>query len=216
MSALEFAAIAARVRAVSPAVEARVSENGQPWLLVPAADIQAVGTFLRDETDLDFASLMDLSGWDQLTYPPLPVKAAAPAKPAAAGAPAAPVAPAKPEIPALPTDVIVVIYCLHSLGHRHKVTLKVLAPRNACAVPTVSAIWPAAIYFEREAWDLLGVDFTGHPSLRRIMCPDDWVGHGLRKDYRYPADYHGISHLREGQRFAEPAAPAAPATGAAS
>ena len=76
-----------------------------------------------------------------------------------------------------------------------------LAPRAECAVPTAGLIWPAAIYFEREVWDLLGVRFTGHPSLLRIMCPEDWVGHPLRKDYVYPDDYHGIAHLRDGQHF---------------
>ena len=196
MTALSHDAIAARVRSVFPSIEARISENSQPWLLVPAVDIQAVSRFLRDDPDLDFASLMDLTGWDQLTYP-----AAPPAK-----APAKPDAVVKADVPALPTDVIVVAYHLHSLRRRHKVSLKVLAPRTACVVPTVSAIWPAAIYFEREVWDLLGVDFTGHPSLKRIMCPDDWVGHALRKDYLYPSDYHGVTHLRDGQKFVDPPA----------
>jgi len=79
--------------------------------------------------------------------------------------------------------------------------VEVQAPRAACAVPSVSGVWPAAIYFEREVWDLLGVQFTGHPSLSRIMCPDDWVGHALRKDYLYPAEYRGVAHLRDGQHF---------------
>jgi len=172
MTALLPAAIAARVVAAFPTVEARTSDNGQPWLCVPAAVVQAAGTFLRDQPDLAFDSLMDLTGYDLLKYPASP-----------------------------PSDAIAVVYLLHSLRHRHKVTLKVLAARADCAVPTAAAVWPAAIYFEREVWDLLGVQFTGHPSLHRIMCPDDWIGHPLRKDYLYPSEYQGVPHLRDGQHF---------------
>lgn len=172
MSAMDSAAIAELVRARFPAVELRASDNGQPWLLVPAAEIVQVGGFLRDEPRLRFASLCDLTGWDLLKYPATP-----------------------------PGTDIAVAYYLHSLEHRHHLTLKVLAPRDACTVPSVSAVWPAAAYFEREVYDLLGVRFAGHPRLVRIMCPDDWTGHPLRKDYIYPAAYHGVAHLREGQRF---------------
>jgi NADH-quinone oxidoreductase subunit C len=164
--------IAGRVHAAFPAVAAHHSENRQPWLLVPVSDIHAVCAFVRDQPTLAFDSLMDLTGYDLLKYPATP-----------------------------PSDAIAVVYLLHSLRHRHKLTLKVHAPRADCVVPTVGTVWPAAIYFEREVFDLLGVRFEGHPSLRRIMCPDDWVGHPLRKDYLYPADYHGVPHVREGQRF---------------
>jgi NADH:ubiquinone oxidoreductase subunit C len=71
-------------------------------------------------------------------------------------------------------------------------------------------VWKVADYFEREVWDLLGVDFAGHPNLRRIMTPDDWIGHPLRKDYAYPEAYNGVVHLREGQKFED-----APKRGAA-
>ena len=59
-------------------------------------------------------------------------------------------------------------------------------------VPSVSRIWPAAEWHEREVYDLSGVWFTDHPDLRRILLSEDWVGYPLRKDYEYPLEYHGI------------------------
>jgi NADH-quinone oxidoreductase subunit C len=94
-------------------------------------------------------------------------------------------------------DEIEVVYHLFSYALRHAVVLKVGLPRDNPRVATVSAVWRAAIWQEREIFDLLGVDFVGHPDLRRILLPEDWVGHPLRKDYVEPTEYHGISTKRE-------------------
>ena len=59
-------------------------------------------------------------------------------------------------------------------------------------IPSVSEVWKTALWHERETFDLVGVVFDGHPDLRRILCPEDWVGHPLRKDYEMPHEYHGI------------------------
>ena len=75
-----------------------------------------------------------------------------------------------------------VIYCLFSTRHRKRVRLKVRAA-EAEPVPSVSGIWPAANWLEREVYDLFGVNFTGHPNRKRILMPDDWQGHPQRKDY---------------------------------
>jgi NADH-quinone oxidoreductase subunit C len=90
-----------------------------------------------------------------------------------------------------------VVYHLFSYTHRHVFILKVQLDRASPVVPSVESVWKAADWLEREQFDLLGVQFTGHPDLRRIMLPDDWVGHPLRKDYQEGSDYHHISTTRE-------------------
>jgi NADH/F420H2 dehydrogenase subunit C len=75
-----------------------------------------------------------------------------------------------------------VVYCLYSTRHRARVRLKVRAGEDD-PVPSVSGIWPAANWLEREVYDLFGVNFTGHPDRRRILMPDDWQGFPQRKDY---------------------------------
>jgi NADH-quinone oxidoreductase subunit C len=94
-------------------------------------------------------------------------------------------------------NAIQVVYHLFSYPLRHWIVLKVNAPRDNPVVPTVSGVWRAADWQEREAFDLLGVTFTGHPDLRRILMPEDWPGHPLRKDFVEPEEYHGISTSRE-------------------
>ncbi len=94
-------------------------------------------------------------------------------------------------------NVIEVVYHLLSYRHRHAIVLKVEADRAAPSVPSVEGVWKTANWFEREIFDLFGVDFPGHPDLRRIMLPDDWVGHPLRKDYQEAGGWHGMSNLRE-------------------
>ncbi len=84
------------------------------------------------------------------------------------------------------------VYHLFSFTHRYRVTLKVRCPKDDPQIPSVSQIWPTANWHEREAYDLLGIKFTGHPDLRRILLPDDWEGHPLRKDYQPPAFWHDI------------------------
>jgi NADH-quinone oxidoreductase subunit C len=94
-------------------------------------------------------------------------------------------------------NVIEVVYHLVSYRHRHVFKLKVEADRAAPSVPTVEVVWKTANWFEREVFDLFGVAFPGHPDLRRIMLPDDWIGHPLRKDYQEAGGWHGISNVRE-------------------
>jgi len=94
-------------------------------------------------------------------------------------------------------DRIEVVYHLFSYQHRHGCELKVKLPRENPSVATVEQIWRAANWMEREIYDLLGVMFEGHSDMRRILMPEDWLGHPLRKDFVEPLEYHGISTVRE-------------------
>lgn len=85
-----------------------------------------------------------------------------------------------------------VVYHLHSMTHRHKIVLKVEVPTESPNVPSVESVWKTADWHEREAFDLYGLNFEGHPDLRRILLPYDWVGFPLRKDYEVPEYYNGM------------------------
>lgn len=130
--------------------------------------------FLRDDPRLRFDLLNDVCGVDYLEPDPK--------KLAKAGF--------EPHLE--------VVYQLSSVAHPgRRLTLKVLLPRSnppgdLPEVPSVTGVWPAADWHERECYDLVGVRFAGHPDPRRILLNDDWVGHPLRKDYEFPLEYHGI------------------------
>jgi NADH-quinone oxidoreductase subunit C len=76
-----------------------------------------------------------------------------------------------------------VVYHLLSLREKERVRLKVRVGGDNPAILSAVSVWPAANYFEREIFDLFGIRFTGHPNLERLLMPDDWEGHPLRKDY---------------------------------
>jgi NADH-quinone oxidoreductase subunit C len=76
-----------------------------------------------------------------------------------------------------------VVYHLLSISRKERVRLKVRLDDESPVVDSVTSVWPAANYFEREVFDLFGVRFSGHPYLRRLLMPEDWEGHPLRKDY---------------------------------
>ncbi len=78
-----------------------------------------------------------------------------------------------------------VVYQLTSLARQHGIALKVPIPKEDARIPSVAGIWRGADWHEREAYDLFGITFEGHPDLRRIMMSADWKGHPLRKNYVY-------------------------------
>ena len=87
------------------------------------------------------------------------------------------------------------VYELYSLEQKLHLRLKAKVSEDHLEAPTVSRVWQTADWHEREVYDLVGVFFTGHPNLVRILLNDDWVGHPLRKDYEFPLEYHGIRCL---------------------
>ncbi len=76
-----------------------------------------------------------------------------------------------------------VVYHLLSIPKKERVRLKVRLEGSSPALDSITQVWPSANYFEREVYDLFGVRFAGHPYLRRLLMPEDWEGHPLRKDY---------------------------------
>ncbi|MDA1013577.1 MAG: NADH-quinone oxidoreductase subunit C [Planctomycetota bacterium] len=146
-----------------------------PWIEVRVQDIVEVGTFLRDDERLHFDHLNDLCGVDYLE----------------------PDAKKAKKFEHEPH--VEVVYHLSSVDLNHRLVVKVKVPRwhdgvegQLPEVPSVSDVWKIADWHERECFDLVGVHFTGHPNLVRILCPEDWEGHALRKDYEFPLEYHGI------------------------
>jgi NADH-quinone oxidoreductase subunit C len=76
-----------------------------------------------------------------------------------------------------------VVYHLYNIKTHERLRLKVPVEEKSPQVDTVSGVWATANWHERECWDLMGISFNNHPDLRRILMPEDWQGHPLRKDY---------------------------------
>lgn len=101
-------------------------------------------------------------------------------------------------------EKLAVVYHLSSIEQGSNLTLKVWLDRESPVIDSVHKTWPAANWHERETFDLLGIRFSGHPDLRRILLPEDWQGYPLRKDYEQPAEYNGMSTERPQFSGAEP------------
>jgi NADH-quinone oxidoreductase subunit C len=89
-------------------------------------------------------------------------------------------------------DRMEVVYVIYSMKFHHRYTLKCRLGREAPKVQSVESIWAVANWHEREAFDMFGIAFEGHSDLRRILCPDDWEGYPLRKDYKFPKTYRDM------------------------
>jgi NADH-quinone oxidoreductase subunit C len=158
------------------AVTATALEGHHPCVTVAAEAWPEVARFLRDEPRCGLNLLRLVSGLDLHPEPWLEVVYELMAlRPPTAGAPAGAGTAAR----GLWEDAGVL-------------AVRVRVPRDTPRVPSVADVWPTAEWHEREAYDLLGVVFEGHPDPRRILCPDDWAGWPLRKDYVFPAEYEGI------------------------
>jgi len=81
-----------------------------------------------------------------------------------------------------------VVYHLYSMKHRHMIRIRAEVPEDDCNIDSVLEIWKGANWHERECYDMFGIKFNGHPDMRRILMPEDWEGHPLRKDYPLKSD----------------------------
>ncbi len=145
--------------------------GAHPYVVVEAARWPEAARFLRDEPTLGFDFLRCISAIDLLAEDKL----------------------------ACVYDLLALspVSATEPMTARHELAVRVYTDRKHPHLPTVSDVWPAADWHEREAYDLMGMVFDGHPDLRRILLPDDWVGYPLRKDYEFPVEYHGIPGTTE-------------------
>ncbi len=102
-----------------------------------------------------------------------------------------------------PASAFTVFYHLFALDGARDVVLKVPLAADALEIPTITALWPAADWYEREVWDMFGIRFDGHPRLRRILMPPTWKGHPLRKDHHARATEAGPFSLPEDRHVEE-------------
>ena len=158
-----------------PAITGGKPDAIDPWVEVLPESLEEVARYLRDDAALRMNFLHCVTGVDY--FEPDAKKAA--------------------KVPWQPH--LEVLYHLSSTIHRHRLLVKVILPRWKDGVagqipqlPTLTGVWNTANWHEREVYDLMGVEFVGHPDLRRILCREDWVGYPLRKDYQMPLEYHGI------------------------
>ncbi len=151
------------------------AEALNPTLIVSADSLLPIMKFLHDDPALSFDYLRDMTANDVMI----------------ADVKKAEKLGIKPRLE--------VIYQLFSFKSKLDLTVKTILPRwkndvpgELPELPSVSSVYAIADWHEREVYDLIGINFLGHPNLCRILCAEDWIGHPLRKDYEFPLEYHGI------------------------
>jgi NADH-quinone oxidoreductase subunit C len=153
------------------AVTSVMLETARPYAVVTAERWPAVARYLCDDSQMKFNMLRSISAIDLLADDKLGCVYDLLSIPMAVG------------------DAVV--------PARHTFAVRVVTERSNPHIPSVADVWPAADWHEREAFDLMGIIFDGHPRLERILCAEDWEGHPLRKDYVFPLEYHGIPGTTE-------------------
>lgn len=144
----------------------------EPYIIIPENQIDVVCLFLRNNSDLMFDSLVNLSAVDDFNGTKIKDDQGN-------------------EV--MQGGTISIYYHLESIKFKHKLLLKVITNRDNPEVNSVTSVWNSANWHEREAYDMFGVKFKNHPDLRRILMPYDWeFGYPLRKDYQNPEFYQGM------------------------
>jgi len=153
-------------------IELNTKSPFEKVIIISPLKIKEVSLFLRDEPELLFDSLQNLSGLDDANGEKVD---------------------AGDGFKEISGGTLSVVYHLESIKYRHKLVLKVSTPRQNPEVESVEPVWRCADWNEREAFDMFGIKFLNHPDLRRILMPEDWeAGYPLRKDYRNPEFYQGM------------------------
>ena len=157
----------------------QATQDGIPTLWTPKEQITDVLRYLKTEIEQPFRMLYDLTAVDERT---------------------------RATRTGQPASDFTVVYQLLSLERKQDVRLKVALRGEAPSLPTSTEIWPAANWYEREVWDMFGVKFDGHPHLRRMLMPETWVGHPLRKEHPARATDMGPYQLPDEKQERETAA----------
>jgi len=154
----------------------QATQDRIPTFWVPGDRVPALLRFLKEEVERPYKMLYDLSAIDER------MRAHRDGQP--------------------PSD-FTVVYHLLSFERNEYVRIKVALPEDRLSLPSVTSIWPAANWYEREVWDMFGIVFDGHPHLERLLMPNSWVGHPLRKDHPARATEIGPYHLSQDTEVAE-------------
>jgi NADH-quinone oxidoreductase subunit C len=158
--------------------------KGNPFLLIDPAHLLGALKLLRDEKPFACLSLEVIAAADY----PNPASSSENQPPERISS--------SPEAKAYATKFangyFALVYVVRSLEHKHQFTLQCWVDRKDPRIASLTELYRAANWYEREIWDLFGVEFLNHPHLERILLPSDWVGHPLKKDYEFPEDYNGM------------------------
>ena len=150
--------------------------DGIPTFWIPAGRLHDVLRYLKDEVQPPFRMLYDLTAIDERT---------------------------RANRRGQPESDFTVVYHLLSYERNTDIRLKVALRANSLSLPSIVDLWPAANWYECEAWDMFGITFEGHPHLRRILMPPTWIGHPLRKDHPARATEMEPYRLPEVKELAE-------------
>ena len=164
------------------AVSASHAYRGDATVVLRAEALLDVARFLKEDPALQMHYLMDLTAVDYSTFG----KAPAPAFFASSGVSVSPSTQIPDEDPwPGPPDRsrFVIVYHFFSLTHKHRLRLAVPVAEDDAEVDSLTPLWAGANWLEREVWDMFGIDFRGHPDLKRILMYEEFEGHPLRKDY---------------------------------
>src|SRR6185437_2634431 len=159
-----------------PAAASDWNKDGIATFWVDREKLHPVLSFLKEQVTDPYRMLYDLTAVDERTRVHRPVEE---------------------------TSAFTVVYHLLSFERNEFIRIKTALEESALSLDTVTDLWPAANWYEREVWDMFGIRFTGHPYLRRILMPPTWEGHPLRKDHPARATEMGQFRLPQAKQEAE-------------